>query len=159
MLVKVEMSEVILLALKTWDQKPQGWGGLRINKAEAERHVQQNSKQWPLLFWTTLLALLHPTTALSRSWFLYCVFARLLAWSFFFLLFKLSPRAQLLDFDPWLQHLPLILFGSLTHFMVSLWWIFAYLATCPDGFLALSQLPPTSSRYVNKKEDGKLNNQ
>lgn len=113
MLVKVEMSEAILLALKTWDQKPQDG---RIKNKQKQKQSEMSSR----ILNSGPCSLNYPSGTTSfqanysvPAWFLYCVFARLLAWSFFSFCFSsfLSPRAQL-DFDPCLQHLPLILFGS-----------------------------------------------
>lgn len=147
MLVKVEMSEVILLALKTWDQKPQDG---RIKNKQKQKQSEMSSR----ILNNGPCSLNYPSgTASSQancsvpSWFLYCVFARLLAWSFFLFAFQVFCLLGLnlililgFNISPWFFLVPD------SHFMVSLWWIFAYLATCPDGFLALSQLPPTSSR-------------
>ena len=95
MLVKVEMSEAVLLALKTWDQKPQDG---RIKNKQKQKQSEMSSR----ILNKGPCSLSYPSGTTSfqancsvPSWFLYCVFARLLAWSFFLFAFQffLSPRA------------------------------------------------------------------
>ena len=87
MLVKVEMSEAILLALKTWDQKPQD-GRIKNKQKQKQSEMSSRILNKGLCSLNYLSGTASFQAYCSVPWFLYCVFARHLAWSFFLYSFQ-----------------------------------------------------------------------